>query len=114
MSTHRLLTRTRCAILGVILDQPSWGLRVCRETGLSASSVYTGLQALEKAGFIAGEWEQAAPADRPARRVYQITNVGRVELAAWRATVPPARAAWIAPGPHPAAGFSRTALGQAR
>ncbi len=97
MSSRLTMTRTVCAVLGVLLAEPSWGLRICQLTGLGAGSVYTVLQRLERAGWVVGTWEEETPSGRPRRRTYEITADGRLEVAAWRQSAHPARASWFAP-----------------
>lgn len=68
-------------ILDVIMsapdDDPSWGLRICEATGHGPGTVYPALDRLMKAGWIEDCWEEPAPDDRPRRRLYTITSVGR-------------------------------------
>lgn len=63
-------------------DDPAWGLRLCEQTGRGSGTIYSALDRLMKAGWIEDHWEDPAPADRPRRRFYTITSVGRAEYAA--------------------------------
>ena len=56
---------------------PAWGLRLCEQTGYGGGTVYPALDKLLRAGWIADEWEEPQPADRPRRRYYRITDDGR-------------------------------------
>lgn len=75
------ITRPTVEVLRVLLatDEPIWGLRVVKATGLKAGSVYPILSRLEDGSWITGEWESAG--DRPGarRRLYRLTGEGRVE-----------------------------------
>jgi PadR family transcriptional regulator PadR len=74
-------------ILAVLSDGACHGYAIAREVErrsgdvfrLREGSLYPALRALENAGFIVGEWQQAVGG--PARRVYNITENGRGELA---------------------------------
>jgi PadR family transcriptional regulator, regulatory protein PadR len=65
------------AIENAPLDDPSWGLRLCEQTGYGTGTVYPALDKLLKAGWIADQWEEPQPADRPRRRFYALTDEGR-------------------------------------
>jgi PadR family transcriptional regulator PadR len=73
-------------VLDVIMsapqDDPAWGLRICEATGHGPGTVYPALDRLMKAGWIEDRWEEPAPADRPRRRFYTITSIGRAGYAA--------------------------------
>ena len=74
-------------ILAALADAPRHGYAIAREIerrsdaalALGDGSLYPALRALERAGFVAGQWE--TPGGGPARRVYSLTNEGRAELA---------------------------------
>jgi PadR family transcriptional regulator, regulatory protein PadR len=72
-------------VLDVIMnapeDDPAWGLRICETTGHGPGTVYPALDRLMKAGWIEDHWEEPPPADRPRRRFYAITSVGRAGYA---------------------------------
>lgn len=57
-------------------DDPPWGLRLCEETGYGSGTTYPALDKLERAGWIAGMWEEQPP-DRARRRFYVLTGDGR-------------------------------------
>jgi PadR family transcriptional regulator PadR len=65
------------AVISAPPDSPAWGLKLCEETGYGTSTVYPALDRLMKARWIADRWEEPAPADRPRRRYYEITEEGR-------------------------------------
>ncbi|MFI6534175.1 PadR family transcriptional regulator [Nonomuraea sp. NPDC050547] len=79
-SRIRMTTPTRLVLdLLVAADpaDPPWGYRICERTDLGPGTVYPILERLENAGWITGEWEAATPTDRPRRRVYTLSSVGR-------------------------------------
>jgi DNA-binding PadR family transcriptional regulator len=69
-------------IMSAPMDDPAWGLRICKTTGHGPGTVYPALDRLMKAGWIEDRWEEPVPADRPRRRHYTITSVGRAGYAA--------------------------------
>jgi PadR family transcriptional regulator PadR len=80
------LTKPTLAVLDVLLratpaDQ-IWGLRVCEDADLGSGTVYPILERLLAAGWIDSHWETGTPAGRPRRRYYELTGVGRAEVAA--------------------------------
>jgi PadR family transcriptional regulator PadR len=89
-------------VLDVIMsapeDDPAWGLRICEATGHGPGTVYPALDRLMKAGWIEDRWEDPAPADRPRRRFYAITSVGRAGYTAERENRARRGLAWAKPG----------------
>jgi len=86
MTTPRIrVTLVIMDVLNVIMnaspDDPAWGLRICEATGHGPGTTYPALDRLMKAGWIEDRWEEPVPADRPRRRFYTITSVGRAGLA---------------------------------
>ena len=73
-------------VLNVIMaaspDDPAWGLRICEAIGHGPGTTYPALDRLMRAKWIEDHWEDPAPADRPRRRLYTITSVGRAGYAA--------------------------------
>lgn len=65
------------AIENAPLDDPSWGLRLCEQTGYGTGTVYPALDKLLRAGWIADTREEPQPPDRPRRRFYALTDDGR-------------------------------------
>jgi PadR family transcriptional regulator PadR len=80
-------------------DDPAWGLRICDSTGHGPGTVYPALDRLMKAGWIEDRWEDPAPSDRPKRRLYTITSLGRAGLAASRDERARRGLAWVKPSP---------------
>jgi PadR family transcriptional regulator PadR len=82
MATRMRVTLVILDVLDVIMsapqDDPTWGLRICEATGHGPGTVYPALDRLMKAGWIEDRWEDPVPADRPRRRFYAVTSVGRV------------------------------------
>jgi DNA-binding transcriptional regulator PaaX len=106
MGTARVrVTLVIVDVLGVIMgaspDDPAWGLRICEATGHGPGTTYPALDRLMKAGWIEDHWEDPAPADRPRRRFYTITSVGRAGYAEALEARPGLRLAWAKPGTAP-------------
>jgi PadR family transcriptional regulator PadR len=85
-------------------DNPAWGLRLCEQTGYGTSTIYPALDRLMKAGWISDHWEDPPPADRPPRRFYEVTSVGREQYTAALRERDERRARWLRPSPGTAAG----------
>ncbi len=61
-----------------------YGLDIMETTGLPSGTVYPTLTRLEARGFVVGQWEAQAIADRekrPRRRYYKLTAAGKAALA---------------------------------
>jgi PadR family transcriptional regulator, regulatory protein PadR len=88
MAVRRIrLTSATLAVLdalftGTEAGDPVWGFKICEQTGLGPGTVYPILDRLESGSWISGAWETGQPADRPRRRLYEMTSTGRAELAA--------------------------------
>jgi len=70
-------------VLAAFLDDPSadrYGLDLMRATDQPSGTLYPILTRLQRAGWIAAEWEQLDPAvaGRPPRRYYRLTPDGTV------------------------------------
>jgi PadR family transcriptional regulator PadR len=78
------------------VDDPSWGLRLCEQTGHGTGTIYPAVDRLLKVGWIEDRWEDPPPADRPRRRYYFITSAGRVAYQEASAARAARRAAWTA------------------
>jgi PadR family transcriptional regulator PadR len=81
MSTPKIrLTAVIMDVLDVLTnsppDDPAWGFRLCELTGYGTGTIYPALDRLMNVGWIEDKWEDP-PTDRPARRFYFITSVGR-------------------------------------
>jgi len=57
---------------------PVWGLRIVKQTGRPAGSVYPILERLERAGWVESAWEGAPERSGPRRRLYTLTADGAV------------------------------------
>jgi PadR family transcriptional regulator PadR len=93
------LTTATLAVLNFLMacagcDESVWGFKICEQAGLGPGTVYPILDRLEAARWISGFWEADPPSDRPRRRLYEMTALGRMELAAGLARRPRAGVAW--------------------
>lgn len=88
-------TQTTAVILALVEDPAAWryGYELCQQTGLKAGSMYPILMRLADRGLLETTWESDAPAGRPPRHLYRLTDAG-LELAAELAA-PSARAAEV-------------------
>jgi PadR family transcriptional regulator len=73
-------------------DEPMWGYKLTEQTGLGSGTIYPILERLESGKYVSARVETPRPADRPPRRLYELTGAGR-ELAA-SARSPRTRTAW--------------------
>lgn len=87
------MTAAVAGVLQAFLAEPGterYGLDIMQATGYPSGTVYPILMRLQRAGWLAGHWEDIDPAaaGRPARRWYLLTPDGattaRTELAAYR------------------------------
>lgn len=72
-------TRARLAIAIELLQgahRTHWGYELSRNAGVGAGSMYPFLADLLEAGHLRDGWEDAAPAGRPPRRYYELTETG--------------------------------------
>lgn len=81
MNLLQRVTEPTVAVLRVLLaaDDPVWGLRIIKETGLKAGSVYPILSRLEDGLWVSGEWEGHDERSGPRRRLYRFTEEGERE-----------------------------------
>src|SRR2546430_829120 len=90
--TRKLITAVVLDILDVLTssppDDPAWGLRLSEQTGYGSSKIHPALDRLLKVGWIRDFWEDPPPEDRPRRRFYEITSVGRGKYGACTCGVP--------------------------
>ena len=85
----------RHAILGIVEYQPAHGYVIRRvlQEGISTfwpvnlAGIYPSLRRLEEEGLVAHRME-ASEEGRPDRKVYEITDAGREEMARWRRLPP--------------------------
>lgn len=79
----RLSKRNR-RVIAVLLTDPTnlsaWPLAMARLAGVKSGTLYPLLSRLEAAGLVTSEWEERAFPDdgRPRRRLYRLTQGGRV------------------------------------
>jgi DNA-binding PadR family transcriptional regulator len=78
----RLTTQT-LLLLRTLLERPAdprYGLELAEEADLKSGTLYPILARLERAGWLASEWENIDPAraGRPRRRLYLLTAQGEV------------------------------------
>jgi DNA-binding PadR family transcriptional regulator len=88
MPAEARLSHSAAMILQAIHAGHIYGFGVIEVTGLPSGTVYPALRRLERDGFIASRWEQQSIADaeqRPPRKYYRVSRVGRATLeAAWK------------------------------
>lgn len=85
----------RHAILGIVNHEPvhAYALKRVLEEGISSfwpvhlAAIYPSLRKLEEEGLVAHRMEKSAEG-RPDRKVFEITDAGREELARWRRLPP--------------------------
>lgn len=72
------LTPATLDVLAALLGapEPIWGLRIVGTTSRPAGSVYPILERLERAGWVASEWEDDPARSGPRRRLYRLTADG--------------------------------------
>ncbi len=58
-------------------DDPVWGLKIVKQTGRPAGSIYPILGRLERAGWATSRWDDDADRAGPRRRLYQLTDGAR-------------------------------------
>lgn len=78
------LTYPTAAVLLAIRSGHRYGFDIMDATGLPDGTVYPILRRLERRGVLAGAWEDedaARSEQRPQRRYYRLTPVGREALA---------------------------------
>jgi len=75
-------------VLLQLMEKPSHGYdllnelaRMCPEEELDPASLYKNLRKMEEDGFVVSEWDTGNPG--PARRVYNITELGQEALQGW-------------------------------
>jgi DNA-binding PadR family transcriptional regulator len=77
------LSYTALFVLQALARGHRFGFDIMEATGLPSGSVYPALRRLERSGLVSSDWEEdsrARKANRPRRRYYQLTHVGRHEL----------------------------------
>ncbi|WP_052372771.1 PadR family transcriptional regulator [Nocardia otitidiscaviarum] len=74
--------RRIAAVLLALPDDHHYGYPLSRRAGVSPGSMYPVLTRMLRDGWLTDGWETPEPEDRPARRWYQLTEVGHRELTA--------------------------------
>lgn len=77
------LTYPTATVLLAIESGHRYGFDIMDATGLPDGTVYPILRRLERRGVLAGKWEDEANAkseQRPQRRYYELTPVGRASM----------------------------------
>jgi PadR family transcriptional regulator, regulatory protein PadR len=85
--SRRPSAQTTAVVLALAEQPATWryGYALCQQLDLKAGSVYPILMRLADRGLLETTWESEAPAGRPPRHLYRLTDPGRVlaeELAA--------------------------------
>jgi PadR family transcriptional regulator PadR len=91
MTSEPKLSHTAAMILHSVSTGHGYGLSVIEITGLASGTVYPALRRLEEASLIRSQWEKRAIADaeqRPPRKYYTLTNVGKNVLQALQSRYP--------------------------
>ncbi|WP_280319971.1 PadR family transcriptional regulator [Nocardia wallacei] len=77
--------RAQRRLAEVFLARPDachFGWDTARAARISSGVLYPLLARMEVDGWLESGWEDPAPVDRPARRWYRLTELGRLELSA--------------------------------
>jgi len=85
MPVDAKLSHTAAMILQSIHAGYVYGFSVMEMTGLPSGTVYPAMRRLERDGLIQSHWEQQSIADaeqRPLRKYYKLTRVGKATLEA--------------------------------
>ena len=95
MRSRRPPEQTTALVLALAENPNTWryGYQLCQRLDLKAGSLYPILKRLTDRGMLEAAWEQDAPAGRPPRHLYLLTDSGLTwadELAA--ASTPQLRA----------------------
>ncbi|WP_424533599.1 PadR family transcriptional regulator [Sphaerisporangium viridialbum] len=81
------LTSTTRDVLSVLQaaareDAATYGLEICKATGLGSGTVYPILTRLERIGWVRAYWQDDDADSRgPRRRLYELTGEGRSQAA---------------------------------
>lgn len=91
MAAEAKLSHTAALILQAINAGFVYGFSIMEMTGLPSGTVYPAMRRLERDDLIRSQWERQSIADaeqRPARKYYKLTAVGRTTLDASRKRYP--------------------------
>ena len=78
------LSYTAAVILQTLDNGYQYGFDIMDVTGLPSGTVYPALRRLEENGYVKGQWERQAIAQkeqRPPRKYYELTKAGKALLA---------------------------------
>ena len=78
------LSYTMALTLQAIENGYGYGFDIMAVTGLASGTVYPALRRLENADYVVSKWERQSIAQaeqRPPRKYYEVTKVGRTALA---------------------------------
>ncbi|HEX6732454.1 MAG TPA: helix-turn-helix transcriptional regulator [Pyrinomonadaceae bacterium] len=78
------LSYTMALILQAVENGYGYGFDIMAITGLASGTVYPALRRLEGADFVTSKWERQSIAQaeqRPPRKYYEVTKLGRAALA---------------------------------
>lgn len=75
------MSRSTLVVLACFIeaqDRPIYGNEIIKNTGLKSGTIYPILDRLERAGWLAAEWEDIDQSveKRPRRRLYQLSGLG--------------------------------------
>ena len=81
MAGEPRMTTAVARVLAAMLADPAvprYGLDLMQDTGLASGTLYPILLRLERAGWVASQWEEIDPVaeGRPSRRYYHLTPEG--------------------------------------
>ena len=79
----KYLSYTMALTLQAIENGYGYGFDIMTITGLASGTVYPALRRLENADFVVSRWERQSIAQteqRPPRRYYEVTKLGRTAL----------------------------------
>jgi DNA-binding PadR family transcriptional regulator len=91
MATETKLSHTAAMILQAVNAGYIYGFSVMEMTGLPSGTVYPAMRRLERDELIQSHWEQQSIADaeqRPPRKYYKLTTVGKLTLESSRKRYP--------------------------
>jgi len=91
MAAAPKLSHTAAMILQAIHAGDGYGFSVMEMTGLPSGTVYPAMRRLERDSLIRSQWERQSIADseqRPPRKYYRLTRLGRTALEALQKRYP--------------------------
>jgi DNA-binding PadR family transcriptional regulator len=91
MASEARLSHTAALILQAVDAGFVYGFSIMEMTGLPSGTVYPAMRRLERDELIRSQWERQSIADaaqRPARKYYKLTTLGKTTLDASRKRYP--------------------------